>query len=113
VRLSNFNINRYDGEFAEASMERLRKAAEVIADKARALCPVKTGALQKSIRVVEKTDQEGKPLAAGRNIRVYAGSHEVPYANIVEYRHRGKGRPYMRPALSRSKAKIRDILKNG
>lgn len=129
-RVSNWNPQKFDGEFANASMDRLRKAANVIADNARSLCPIGTlsrpiykrgpyagqpwtardaGALKKTIRVTEKLDQQGKPLAEGRNIRVYAGNWLRYYAQIVEY----AGKKFMRPALNRSKNQVRDILENG
>jgi Bacteriophage HK97-gp10, putative tail-component len=129
-RVSNWNPQKYDQEFASASMDRLRKAAEVIAEKARAKCPVGTvsrpiykrgpyagqpwtardaGALKKTIRVVERIGDEGKPLAEGRNIRVYCGNYITYYAKIVEY----GGRAFLRPALNESKDEIRNILENG
>ncbi len=130
ARVSNWNPERFDGEFANAAMERLRKAAKVIADNARSRCPVGTisrpiykkgpyagqpwtardaGALKKTIRVVEKHGEGGKPLAEGRNIRVYAGNYLVYYAKIVEY----AGKAFMRPALNSSKDEVRNILENG
>lgn len=130
ARVSNWKPYQFDGEFINASMDRLRKAAEVIADKARYNCPVGTitrpvyktgpyaglswtardaGALKKTIRVVERHDQNGAPLAEGRDIRVYAGNFNVYYAKIVEY----TGKKFLRPALNSSKNEIRGILANG
>jgi len=127
ARVSSWNPQRYDQEFADAAMERLREAGEVIAEAARAKCPVGTvsrpiykrgpyagqpwtkrdaGALKKTIRVVEKHDQHGTPLAKGRNIRVYAGNYLVYYAKIVEY----AGQKFLRPALASVKSRIRSIL---
>lgn len=129
MRVANWHPEKYDGEIINASMERLRKAAEVIADKARANCPVGTvsrpiykkgpyagqpwtardaGALKKTIRVVEKKGQ-GTTIAEGKNIRVYAGNYLIFYAAIVEY----AGKAFMRPALNASKAEIKSILENG
>lgn len=42
MRISNWNPQAFDGEFMNASMDRLRDAAEVIASKARSKCPVGT-----------------------------------------------------------------------
>lgn len=130
MRVSNWNPQKYDAEFAEASMARLRKAAEVIADEARRRCPEGTvsrpiyvsganagqpwtardaGQLKRSIRVVEKNDQHGAALAEGRNIRVYAGHYLAYYAKIVEY----AGKKFLRPALAASKNEVRRILENG
>ena len=129
MRVANWNPQKFDGEFINASMDRLRKAANVIADKARARCPVGTisrpiyktgpyagqswtardaGALKKSIRVVEKKGQ-GAAILEDRNIRVYAGNYNVYYAKIVEY----AGKKFLRPALNESKDEIRNILENG
>lgn len=138
MRVSNWNPQKYDKEFAEASMARLRKAANVIADATRKKLkrqkygigkisrPVyrrgpykgepwtarEPGALLKTIRVVEKHDTEGALMVdmfgKNRNIRVYAGTKDVYYAKIVEYYA-----PYLRPALNASKNQIRSILENG
>lgn len=129
ARVSNWKPEQFDGEFASAAMDRLRKAAKVIADKARANCPVGTvsrpmyktgpyagqpwtardaGALKKTIRVVEKKEQAAA-LLENKNIRVYAGNYNVYYAKIVEYAVKA----FLRPALNASKGEIRDILENG
>lgn len=129
ARVSNWNPRQYDGEFAAASMDRLRKAAEVIAAKARTKCPVGTvsrpmyksgpyagkewtkrdaGALKKTIRVVEKRGQ-GTAVLENKNIRVYAGNYLVYYASIVEHAVKA----FMRPALNASKGEIKSILENG
>lgn len=129
MRVSNWNPQQFDGEFMNASMDRLREAAEVIADKARSKCPVGTisrpiyktgkyagqpwtardaGALKKTIRVVEKKEQ-GTEIMKSRNVRVYAGNYLRYYAQIVEY----NGRTFLRPALNASKSEIRSILENG
>ncbi len=129
MRVSNWNPQAYDGEFMNASMDRLRAAAEVIASNARAKCPVGTisrpiyktgpyagkpwtardaGALKKTIRVVEKKEK-GTEFAKSRNIRVYAGNYLIYYAQVVEY----NGKTFMRSALNSSKAEIKSILENG
>ena len=129
MRVSNWNPQKWDGEIMAASMERLRKAAELVADRARGKCPVGTlsrpiyrtgpyagqpwtardaGALKRSIRVVEKKES-GASIAGNRNVRVYAGNYLVYYAKIVEY----AGKKFLRPALNMSKADIKNILENG
>ena len=129
MRVSNWNPQKYDAEFINASMDRLRKAAEVVAAKARSNCPVGTisrpiyktgpyagctwtardaGALKKTIRVVEKHEL-GTEMSRIRNVRVYAGNFNVYYAKIVEY----AGKKFLRPALNESKAEIKSILENG
>jgi hypothetical protein len=129
MRVSNWNPQKYDEEFINASMERLRKAAEVIAEKARSNCPVGTisrpiyktgpyageswtardaGALKKTIRVREK-NSTGAAIATARNVRIYAGNSDVYYASIVEF----AGKKFLRPALNSSKEEVRSILENG
>jgi HK97 gp10 family phage protein len=129
MRVSNWNPQKYDQEFMSASMERLKKAAEVVAEKARQKCPVGTisrpiygegqyagkpytarepGALKKTIRVVELKGSKA------RNIRVYAGNYDIFYARFVEYgTAKTAARPYLRPALTGSRTEIRAILENG
>lgn len=130
MRVENWNPQRYDGEFLEAGMDRLRKAADVVAERARTNCPVGTvsrpvyrsgpyagqpwtardaGALKRTIRVVEKHQSFGTELARARNVRVYAGNFLVYYARIVEY----AGRKFLRPAFEGSRSEIRNILENG
>ena len=103
-------------------MVRLKKAAEVVAAKARSKVKVGTvsrpmyksgpyagqpwtardaGALKKTIRVVEKKGVH--------NVRVYAGNYLVYYAQIVEF----SVKRFLRPALNSSKKEIRRILENG
>lgn len=113
-------------------MKRLRKAAEVVAKKARSKCPVGTisrpmykkgryrgqfwtvrdaGQLKKSIRVVEKYGLESGDyhISAGSlNIRVYSGHKRAYYAQIVEFYT-----PYMRPALNASISSIKSIMSSG
>ena len=130
MRVSNWRPSQYDGEFISASMERLKAAAEVVAESARQRCPVgkisrpvyksgkyagrvwtarTPGALKKTIRVVEKYQQFSAEVAQFRNVRVYAGNYITFYAKIVEY----AGKAFMRPALNSNRAKIRNILEHG
>jgi len=137
VRVSNWNPQQFDGEFMNASMERLNLAAELIKMRARLNLrrqigqgkttgishgPYKTGkyagqpwtardfgSLLKTLRVVKKKEQYGTLIGTvGKNIRVYAGNYLVWWAAIFEYY-----RPYFRTALNESKAEIRSILENG
>jgi len=108
-------------------MERLKEAAEVVAETARDLCPVgkinrpvykkgkyagrvytgrTAGALKKTIRVVEKKEEYGTMFAKFRNVRVYAGNYIVFYALIVEKTVKA----FMKPAFNRNKDRIRSIL---
>lgn len=130
-RVSNWNPSKHNPELLKASMKRLRKAAEVVADNVRDRCPVGTatrpvyksgpyagarwtardgGELKRSIRVVEKRGEQASLLVGKiKNIRVYAGNYLAFYARIVEY----GGRKFMRPGLNASKSRIRSILENG
>jgi HK97 gp10 family phage protein len=121
MRVSNWQPQKFDGEFFNASMDRLERAAEVIASKARARAPIgesraqyksgkdytsrESGALKASVRVVRLYDQKA------RNVRVYAGSRKVYYARFVEFGTvKMSAKPFLRPALNSSKAEIRSIL---
>ena len=124
-KVSNWNPQRYDGQFMAASMDRLEAAAEIIAELARKKVPVGTitrkigksgkywtertpGSLRRSIRVVKLHDSKA------RNVRVYAGNSKVYYARMVEFGTAKKAaRPFLRPALNANKSKIRSILENG
>jgi HK97 gp10 family phage protein len=109
-------------EITKKAMNRLKRAAETIASKARQKVPIgrdipagagkwskrESGALKKSIRVVRL---KGDPKL---NIRVYAGSKEVYYARFVEYGTvKMKARPYLRPALNETKSSIIGIMESG
>jgi len=135
MRVSNWNPQKYDGEFAKATQERLRKAANVIADETRSVLRSRDkygigtisrpayrtgpyagqdwtarepGALLKTIRVVELHDPHGAEIWRNRNVRVYAGTKKVYYAKIVEYYA-----PYLRTVFNKSKNRVREILENG
>jgi HK97 gp10 family phage protein len=125
MKLINWNPDLASDEITKTMMNRLEKAAELVATRARQNVPVgkdrppyktgkewtarKAGALKKSIRVVRL---KGDPKL---NIRVYAGnSGDVYYAHFVEYgTAKMAAKPFMRPALSASKSDIKTIMENG
>lgn len=138
MRVSNWNPQAYDGEIMGASMERLRAAAEVVAEKTRTNLrgiirhetsrPVykkgpyagepwtarTAGALLKTVRVVEKTEKNATLIYQIGNIRVYCGNFLVYYALAFEYAASSKrGKAFLRPALNSSKETIKSILENG
>jgi len=130
ARVSNWRPQKFDKEFLNASMDRLVKAAHIVKDNAEVLCPVGTvsrpmykrgpyagkdwtkrdaGQLKKSIRVSEKYGARNDPINEPRNVRIYAGTRRAYYAQIVEY----AVKKFLRPALNKSKSKVRSILENG
>ena len=111
MRVSNWSPQKFDGEIITAGMDRLEKAAEVIASGARQRDRVASGKLKNSIRV---TRLKGDPR---RNIRVYAGNRTkggAYYAHMVEYgTAKMNAKPFLRPALNAAKSQIQDILRGG
>jgi HK97 gp10 family phage protein len=124
MRVEGWNPGPITAEVEKKAMDRLAKAAEVVASKARSRCPVgfsvpkgkgkwsgrEAGALKKSIRVVRL---KGDPKM---NVRVYAGykGGDVFYARFVEYGTvKMSAKPFMRPALNGSKSEIKGIVENG
>lgn len=127
MRVANWNPNAMDETFEDVAIDRLIEAAKVVAEKAKANCPVGTksrpiyqrgpyagkpwtardaGALKKTIRVVLKKGKSGKPLARKRNVRVYAGNYLVYYARIVEH----MGKPFLRTGLYGSLGEVKNII---
>ena len=132
-RIDFWDVKPLNKEIMKNGMSRLRKAGEVVGKKARSKCPVGTfsrpmhktgryagqywtardaGALKKTIRVVEKHGAEIGgyiSIKAGQlEIRIYAGTSKVYYAQIIEFYT-----PYLRPALNASKSRILSIMRNG
>jgi HK97 gp10 family phage protein len=106
-----WNPETVTAEIEKKAMDRLERAGEIVAGKARQKVPVLSGKLRDSIRV---TRLKGDPK---QNIRVYAGNREKNgafYAHMVE---RGTvkmpAKPFLRPALNESKATIKGIVENG
>ncbi len=129
MRVANWSPGPITAEIEKKAMDRLQKAGEVVAAKARAIFPLgeppsmpnrKTkkswkpmsrGELLKSIRVVRLKDDPKL------NIRVYAGNRKKGgpfYAHMIEFGTIKMGaRPFLRPALNSSKASIKSIVENG
>ena len=105
MRVRNWNPKKYDPIFAEASMDRIRTGAGLVAAEIRVRCPVGTvsrpmyktgryegkdwtmrdaGMLKRSIRVVEK-EETGWKVWQDKDVRVYVGHYLAWYAQIVEY----------------------------
>ena len=72
--------------------QRIKKASDRIANKAKTICPSETGKLKESIRVIRKKQM---------NYRI--GS-DVSYAMYVEYgTSKMSPKPYLRPAVKTSR----------
>ena len=136
MRVENWSWREADKMVVNASRKRLKKAAEVMADRVRRNCPVGTisrpmyrsgpyagqpwtkrdaGELKKSVRVVERNEEKYgfalahfKSLGNYGDVRVYVGHYLAWYAHVVEYT-----RPFMRPAVASTKAQVKNILENG
>lgn len=78
----------------------VRKAAEAVAEEARRMCPVDTGALRNSITV--SSDGSRAEVVAGKD-----------YAVFVEFgTYKTAAQPFLVPALLVSEDAIADIIKN-
>ena len=130
MRIANWNPGPITAEVEKTAMDRLEKAGEFVAARARQKFPLKEpppptagrkskkpwkpmskGDLQRSIRVHRL---KGDPKL---DIRVIAGSRDKGgpfYAHMIEYGTIKLGaRPFMRPALNESKAAIMKIMEDG
>jgi HK97 gp10 family phage protein len=87
-------------ETVEAAKEETKRQAEIIAADARQRCPVDTGALRDSIKVVEV--RGGLVCRISANARNSKGKAwpDFAYGQIVEFAppHKG-GRPFLYPAF--------------
>ena len=111
MRVEGWDLEGITAEIEKTAMDRLEKAAEGIAARARQKVPIDSGKLKDTIRVVRL---KGDPK---QDVRVYAGSRDKGgafYAHMVEYgTAKMKARPFLRPALNESKADIMSIMENG
>jgi len=126
MKVAEWNPNKFDQTFENVAVERLVRAAEVVAGAVRRRCPVGTisrpmyktgryagqpwtardaGQLKKSIRVTRKRTRSGKAFSKKRNVRVYAGNFLAYYSSIVEHT-----RPFMRPALEGTMSEVKQII---
>ena len=129
VTIKDWSPDKITAEIEKKAMDRLEKAARVVANSARSLAPVgvmrpqyKTGkawtervpgTLRDSIRVTRLT---GDPK---NDVRVYAGGRQSDkltayYARFVEYGTCYMARrSFLRPALDQNKGAIMQIMENG
>jgi HK97 gp10 family phage protein len=111
MRVEGWSLGEITAETEKMAMDRLEKAGELVAARARMKVPVLTGSLKNSIRVRRL---KGDPK---QDVRVYAGSRDKGgpfYAHMVEYGTvKMAAKPFLRPALNESKAAIKGIMENG
>lgn len=111
MRVVDWSPDKITAEVEKKAMDRLQKAGEMVADKARQKVPVDTGKLKETIRVTRLKDDPKL------DIRVYAGNREKGgafYAHMVEFGTvKMPAKPFLRPALNQSKASIMEIMENG
>lgn len=89
--LKRNRIPQTRGTITAAAARGVHRAAGFVADLARQLAPVDTGALRASIRVT--------PDAPALRVEVQAGGASAPYAAYVEYgTSRSPAQPYLTPA---------------
>jgi HK97 gp10 family phage protein len=106
-------IQRLSGISEEGKLETVRaleKAAEMVRDEAKALCPVDTGSLQRSIRTFKREVGEvlcGFGVSAGGYVINPKTRRTVNYATFVEYgTSRLAAKPFLRPAFATMKPLI-------
>jgi HK97 gp10 family phage protein len=108
MRVKDWAPEQITVEVEKKAMDKLEQAGEIVAGIAKLLCPVDTGKLKDTIRVVRL---KGDPK---QNIRVYAGNRikgGAFYAHMVEYGTvKMKAKPFLRPAFNSAKAKIKAML---
>lgn len=124
---------------AKNAMRRaLLKAGQPVADRAKELVPVKSGALRDSITVSTKTankpgasefaaamragatrQEAGQAMRAAvkkgdrSTVTVYIGAGQKPHAHLVEFGSvNNKPHPYLRPAWDEGKQQVLDDIKD-
>jgi len=134
MKVRNWNPKKFDEEFLNVGMGRLRNAAELVAAETKAKLQSRIGSgvrstgisrpvyktgpyagvawtrrdfgeLLKSVRITEKHGQGGHEVYKDRNIRVYVGNYRAYYARIFEFT-----RPFLRPAWRSSLGKVKAII---
>jgi hypothetical protein len=130
-----FNFDQYDELIANSCMSRMHAAASEI--QTQAILKIKKSyknrrpvykkgpyagqiytardndIMAKTIRVVEKRGEHG---LVGRNVLVIAGNFKTWWATQMEFGRgawKGGASPFMRPALTASKANVKAILESG
>lgn len=107
-------LAKFSEGLGEHVPEGLEAAADKVASDAKALCPVDTGSLQKSIRTESVSSAGGEwsvGVTAGGYVINPKSKREVDYAACVEYgTSRMMAQPFLKPALIQNQAAIRDAI---
>lgn len=90
----------------------LEECGVALEGHAKEYCPVKTGALQASIK--HSVTGTSVTISAGGDSATLAGDDKhVDYADIVEFGStKTRAQPYMRPALENHKDEVKQIMDN-
>lgn len=109
-------LARLEKSLNVAAVKNIKRVAGDIRDDAKAICPVDTGSLRRSIRV----GSYARPARHVFSIRVTAGGHitnpktkrKVDYASYVEYgTSRQPGQPFLRPAIIKHRKNLAKAIK--
>jgi hypothetical protein len=94
------------GKDAEDNRELMFRLGSIVADEAKSLAPVRSGALRDAIRA-----GRGKTKAVVR-----AGFRSVPYAPVIHYGwadHGIEAQPYLLQALQNKRAEVIQVFEQG
>ena len=103
------NLKTFDDMFTRKELNHAAaEGAEVIAEEARRIVPVKTGKLKRNI-VVKQNKRNTRPNAfVGIN---YSRTGGAPYAHIVEWGNAtNKAHPFIRPAATRKQSEVGKVI---
>ena len=103
AEFTGWDSKKIQGAIMINCMTKIQAVADLIANEARRRCPASSGALRGTIRTTKKKE--------AKDIWVIAGDKKVYYARFVEYGTvNSPAKPFMRPALSASKARAKKIV---
>lgn len=104
-------LERLASRIGELSGEALVELAEHIVEDAKALCPVDTGSLKRSIRYERDPDGSIIIAAGGGGVINPRTRREVDYAAYVEFgSSRSPAQPFLQPALEKNLPNLEPLL---
>ena len=104
-------LERLASRIGELSGEALVGLAEHIVEDAKALCPVDTGSLKRSIRYERDPDGSIIIAAGGGGVINPRTRREVDYAAYVEFgSSRSPAQPFLQPALEKNLPNLEPLL---